>query len=221
MSRIVSFAFILGTLLLSRALVSAQDDVPKAVQALFQNTCAQCHGPKGEGNALLQAPPIAALPAWYVRTQLENFRAGRRGFHPQDIAGQMMRSISLVLNSANIPGIATMVASLPRAATPPGSKADPSAGERIYSERCAECHRYNGTGELVFGSAPLAGLPEWYLTAQLRKFKNGQRGAAVGDANGQKMILAATYIEDEATLKSVVAYIMTLREVKAEELFGN
>ena len=218
MSRIVTL--FLSVSLCAGECVLAQDDGSKVVAALFQNACAQCHGAKGEGNATLQAPPIAGLPAWYVRAQMENFRAGRRGFHPQDIAGQMMRSICLVLDPANIPGIAMLVASLPRAAAPPSPKVDLTAGTRLYSERCAECHRYNGGGELVFGSAPLVGLPDGYLTAQLHKFKNGQRGAAPGDANGQKMILAVSYIEDEAMLKSVVAYIMTLREVKPEDVFG-
>lgn len=221
MSRIITFVYILSTSLFGGARVCAQDNAAKIAGALFQNACAQCHGAKGEGNVTFQAPPIAGLPAWYVRVQVENFRAGRRGVHPQDIAGQMMRSISMVVDPVNIPGIAGLVAALPRAASPPTPKMDMSIGARLYADRCAECHRYNGTGELVFGAAPLAGLPDWYLMAQLRKFKNGQRGAAPGDANGQKMILAASYIEDEATLKSVVAYIMSLREIKAEQVFGN
>lgn len=192
----------------------------KAVMVMFQNTCVQCHGAKGEGNEALKAPPIAGLPAWYVRAQMENFRAGRRGSHPEDIAGQLMRSMSLVLGAEKIEDLAKVVEAMPRGATPHPPKRDVNAGERLYTERCAECHRYNGTGELVFGSAPLAALPDWYLAAQLHKFKNGQRGAAPGDANGQKMILAATYIEDEAMLESVVSYIMTLSEEKPEAAFG-
>ena len=57
----------------------AQDAAPPVAAILFQNVCASCHGAKGEGNPAFQAPAIAGLPDWYVRGQLEAFRAGRRG----------------------------------------------------------------------------------------------------------------------------------------------
>lgn len=205
-SRIAS----LVTLLLLAAEARAQESSLSPATVLFQNACSTCHGAKGEGNPAFQAPAIAGLPAWYVRAQLEHFRAGQRGAHAQDVSGQMMRAISLSLDAPKVTAAADFVAALPRTTPASTLPADPSAGARLYAERCAECHRYNGTGELVFGAAPLAGLPDWYLAAQLRKFKNGQRGAAPEDANGQKMVLAASYIEDDATLQSVVAYLMTL-----------
>jgi cytochrome c553 len=78
-----------------------------------------------------------------------------------------------------------------------------------------ECHRFNGEGELVFGAAPLVGLQDWYLAAQLRKFKAGVRGAAEGDENGQKMVHATrSFIEDEEMVKSIVAWLMQLQELK-------
>lgn len=195
--------------LLATRLASAQETAT-AGAVLFRNVCAQCHGGKGEGNHQLQAPAIAGLPAWYVTQQLENFRAGRRGSHPQDLAGQMMRSISLALDEAKSADTAALVATLPLSRPVATLKADSTAGARLYAERCAECHRFNGAGELAFGAAPLAGLPDWYLLAQLEKFKNGQRGAAPKDVNGQKMVLAASYIEDDAMLKSLAAYLVTL-----------
>jgi cytochrome c553 len=194
--------------------VQAEEPAPRPGAVLFQNACAQCHGAKGEGNPVFHAPAIGGLPIWYVRQQIENFRAGRRGAHEKDVPGQLMRAMSLSLDEPKIADAAAFVAALPQANPLATIKADTTIGARLYAERCAECHRYNGSGELVFGSAPLAGLPDWYLLSQLQKFKNGQRGTAPGDVNGQKMVLAASYIEDEATMKSVVACIISLGETK-------
>jgi cytochrome c oxidase subunit 2 len=91
-----------------------------------------------------------------------------------------------------------------------------------------ECHRFNGEGEIVFGAAPLVGLQDWYLAAQLRKFKAGIRGAAKNDENGQKMVKAArNFIEDEDMVLSLSAWLMKLQEPKkatsaaeADILFG-
>jgi hypothetical protein len=42
------------------------------------------------------------------------------------------------------------------------------------------------------------------------------RGALKQDANGQKMVFSSSFIEDEAMLKSVVAYLRTLSEKPRE-----
>jgi len=55
--------------------------------------CAACHGAKGEGNAALQAPALAARSDWYLVTQLKNFRDGLRGADARDTYGAQMRAI--------------------------------------------------------------------------------------------------------------------------------
>ena len=85
-----------------------------------------------------------------------------------------------------------------------------------------ECHRFNGEGEIVFGSAPLVGLQDWYLASQLRKFKDGRRGAEKNDANGQKMVhVTASFIEGEEMIQSVSAYIMKLQQKPAPNASGD
>ena len=182
---------------------------------IFQNLCATCHGAKGEGKAELKAPSIANLPAWYVRNQLENFQQDRRGAHPQDVEGQMMRAIAKVLDASQTRAIASLVESLPRAHPVPTITTAVERGKELYSDRCMECHRYNGEGELVFGAAPLVGLQDWYLATQLRKFRDGLRGSAGDDANGQKMVhVTRSFIEDEEMVQSVVAWLMKLQKPK-------
>ena len=74
-----------------------------------------------------------------------------------------------------------------------------------------ECHRYNASGEMAFGSPPLIGRQSWYLEEQLKKFKAGKRGAIKNDVNGAKMVqITNFFVEDEQMLRDVVAYIMTL-----------
>jgi cytochrome c553 len=56
--------------------------------------CAACHGARGEGNAALQAPALAARSDWYLVAQLRNFRSGIRGADARDTLGAQMRAIS-------------------------------------------------------------------------------------------------------------------------------
>jgi cytochrome c oxidase subunit II len=60
-------------------------------------TCAACHGARGEGNAALQAPALAARSDWYLATQLANYKAGLRGADERDIHGAQMRAIAATL----------------------------------------------------------------------------------------------------------------------------
>jgi cytochrome c oxidase subunit II len=60
-------------------------------------SCAACHGPAGEGNAELGGPALAAMNDWYLVAQLENYRDGMRGTHPEDIYGQQMAAAMQML----------------------------------------------------------------------------------------------------------------------------
>ncbi|WP_157218109.1 c-type cytochrome [Flavisphingomonas formosensis] len=64
-------------------------------RALFES-CAACHGARGEGNPTLQAPAIGGLDSWYVARQLANFRKGIRG-REGDAEGEQMRAAAALL----------------------------------------------------------------------------------------------------------------------------
>lgn len=53
-------------------------------------SCATCHGAEGEGNEAFGAPALAGQNDWYLVTQLNNFKAGYRGAHPDDSFGATM-----------------------------------------------------------------------------------------------------------------------------------
>ncbi|QIF05211.1 c-type cytochrome [Roseimicrobium sp. ORNL1] len=213
---------LLAALLVSQvAAVHGADEAKGAGQeaaVLYQNVCAACHGPKGEGRQDLKAPSIAALPDWYVRAQLENFRNDRRGTHSQDPEGQLMRAVSKVLTADQAKAMAVHVASLPRHTPVATIQADTTEGRLLYGERCMECHRYNAEGELFFGSPPLIGLQDWYLASQIKKYQTGIRGVHPKDVNGQKMVFSSSFVESEEVLHSLVAYLLELQKPKVTEV---
>jgi cytochrome c553 len=187
---------------------------------LFQNVCSHCHGPQGEGKEQVRAPSIAHLPNWYVTTQLTNFHDGKRGRDTKaDPQGALMASIAKALKSEQVQAVALHVEKLPLVV--PEKRvidgADVAAGQSLFNERCMDCHRYNASGEMAFGSPPLVGRQDWYLLAQLRKFKNLHRGSVKGDEKGAKMVQIATlFIEEEAAMKNVVSYILSLNPMPEE-----
>ncbi|MDZ7668010.1 MAG: c-type cytochrome [Gammaproteobacteria bacterium] len=65
-------------------------------QRLYQS-CAACHGVRGEGNETLLSPPLAGQNDWYLVSQLELFRSGARGSAPDDAHGAIMRAAAQTL----------------------------------------------------------------------------------------------------------------------------
>ncbi|MCF7784548.1 MAG: c-type cytochrome [Prosthecobacter sp.] len=184
-------------------------------KTIFQTVCAQCHGTAGEGKVELKSPSIAGMPSWYVTTQFANLREGRRGHDATDPQSFMMAAVAKALQPEQIKAVVAHVEKMPMQ-VPMGkdraiANANAQDGMRLFQERCMECHRYNASGEMAFGSPPLIGRQSWYLEEQLKKFKSGKRGAIKNDVNGAKMVqITNFFVEDEQMLRDVVAYIMTL-----------
>ncbi len=177
---------------------------------IFQQVCANCHGEKGEGKEELKAPSIGGLPEWYVAEQTEKFRSGLRGAHPKDIFGQQMRAITLSLTPEQVKDASAYNQKLPAGKTQKrGGKASIDRGRYIFANNCMACHRYNGSGEIVFHSAPLISLNIEYLERQLKKYRNGWRGNDESDLYGKKMIDTAQLMEDQE-IEDVVNYIGAL-----------
>ncbi|WP_395737344.1 c-type cytochrome [Prosthecobacter sp.] len=191
-------------------------------KVIFQTVCAQCHGSAGEGKPELKSPSIAGMPSWYVNTQFANLREGRRGHDAADPQSFMMAAVAKALQPEQIKAVVAHVEQMPMK-VPVGkdremANTNPQEGMRLFQERCMECHRYNASGEMAFGSPPLIGRQGWYLEEQLKKFKAGKRGAVKNDVNGAKMVQMTTlFIEDEQMLRDVVAYIMTLNPESKEQ----
>lgn len=178
----------------------------------YAAVCAVCHGPNGEGNRQLLAPSIAGLPAWFIRLQLEQFRKGHRGTHPDDVPGRQMRQVALLLEQPAIDAVAVQIEAMEKTPTEwTGVEPAPTLvrARKIYANQCMSCHRFNGTGERVFRSAPLIGLPDWYLAEQLKKYRAGWRGTEPADHYGAKMVEVASRLSDQ-DIEEMAAYLAAL-----------
>jgi cbb3-type cytochrome c oxidase subunit III len=177
---------------------------------VFQ-TCAPCHGTDGSGNPSVGAPNIAGMKEWYVEEEVDKFRAGVRGMQFSDMEGMRMRPMALSLDSEDdVKAVARYVESLPpvrHAASLPG---DAQAGQVIFAT-CAACHGDNGAGNEDLKAPRIAGVDDWYLAAELRKFRSGVRGAHPKDAGGRLMRPMARGLANEDAIRNVVAYVETLK----------
>lgn len=60
---------------------------------LYEPVCGVCHSPNGEGIWAVNAPALAGMSDWYLVRQLQNFKSGLRGAHPNDEYGFQMTSM--------------------------------------------------------------------------------------------------------------------------------
>jgi cytochrome c553 len=146
-----------------------------------------------------------------VEAQLHKFRTDVRGAHPDDAEGLRMRPMSRqLMNEAELTTVAAYVAGLPRA---PSAKTlaggDATAGAAAFAT-CTACHGPTGQGNQALNAPPLVGQADWYLLAQLKKFKAGIRGANPKDASGATMRPMAMTLADEQAMHNVLAHVATL-----------
>jgi cytochrome c553 len=177
---------------------------------LFEN-CVPCHQQDGSGNPAVGAPNIAGMTDWYVEEELEKFRTGARGAHFSDMEGMRMRPMALSLpTDDDVKAVAHYVGTMSpvrHAASLPG---DPTAGARSYAT-CGACHGVQGAGNPDLKAPRIAGTDDWYLAAQLRKYRSGVRGANAKDPEGALMRPMARTLPNEDAIRNVVAYIGTLK----------
>jgi cytochrome c553 len=186
---------------------------PTARGDTFYDGCRNCHGEDGQGGPRFGAPPIAGLDAWYIEAQLKKFRAGLRGYHPDDAPGLRMRPMSQFLpTDREVADVALYVSKLP---TPPAPERT-AAFAQASTDRaktafmvCTACHGADGSGNQALGAPPIAGHPDWYVFEQLKKFKAGRRGALPQDAQGATMRAIAASL-DEPAMIDLAAYVSTL-----------
>jgi cytochrome c oxidase subunit 2 len=204
-----SLVLLIGGLSLSGCSLGKTDAATRG-QEIFQ-TCVPCHNADGSGNPEIGAPNIAGMKEWYVERELEKFRAGVRGMQFNDVEGMRMRPMALsITTDADVEAVAHYVENMPpirHASTLPG---DPKAGATLYAT-CGACHGDNGAGNQDLGAPRIAGVDDWYLATELRKFRSGVRGTNPKDREGRLMRPMARALPDEDAIRNVVAYAETLK----------
>lgn len=171
--------------------------------------CQTCHGADGVGNVGVQAPRLAGMEPWYLKLQLEKFRAGIRGTHPEDFQGSEMQPMAALLTDEGIAEVVEWVGSWPYVPTEVTLVGDAAAGATLYGT-CATCHGSSAEGSEAMGAPALAGQNDWYLVTQLTNFRAGYRGTHPQDSQGSQMVAFARMLADDKAITDVVSYINTL-----------
>lgn len=192
-------------------LLAAQTSLYRS-QSIYRQLCASCHGSQGEGNYSVKAPALAGLPHWYVKTQLEKFKNGIRGKHPQDVGGLKMYPIAKMFSDKDISEISEFVGTFKKILPEAKLSGDFVKGQQKYAT-CVACHGITGEGNQTLNSPPLTNMSDWYLFKQLKAFQSGLRGAdASKDPTGAIMAPMARTLKDEKDMLDVISYLRTLQE---------
>jgi cytochrome c oxidase subunit 2 len=178
--------------------------------------CAACHGSQGEGNPVLHSPKLAGQGGWYLRRQIEYFKNGARGSHPDDEFGkQMAPMVATLVNDAAVENVIAYIQTLPDNPTEHTVTGDLENGADIYVT-CGACHGWDGEGRYAVNASRLAGMSDWYLVTQLKNFRKGARGVHDNDKYGVQMAMMAAILRSDARIDDVVAYINTLSGGQAQ-----
>jgi cytochrome c oxidase subunit 2 len=192
----------------SQFAMAADGDAERG-KAAFE-ICAACHGMNGEGNQAMNAPASGGQDEWYVSRQLQNFRAGTRGAHAEDVYGAQMRPMALTLaDDQAVADVAAYVATLPAPTPAITVEGDAAAGKNAYAI-CVACHGANGEGNISLNAPRLSNQHDWYIVRQLQNFKKGIRGTHKGDVYGAQMRPMAMVLANDQAVNDVTAYISTL-----------
>jgi cytochrome c553 len=213
MKTIRQLAVAITTLLLLSACDSAKqpDEAAVAAASGSYKTCAGCHGVNGEGNVTLQAPALVNLDAWYLKRQIENFRAGIRGSDPKDTWGmQMAAQAALLADPAEVDAVVAQIASFDDVVPAVTVSGDAARGKDFYSMTCGACHGPDGEGNETLNSPSLRGLDDWYLVRQYGNFRDGLRGAHAEDRYGQQMQRMSKVLKSDQDIRDVAAYLASV-----------
>lgn len=211
MKRIALLSLLVFTVPL--ASYAAEPDLERGKELYF--LCSTCHGPAGEGNALLNTPAAGKQDTWYVERQLINYRANLRGYWDplEDIYGNQMRNFAIaqVPDEQAIIDMAAYMHSLEAPTLPVTVEGDPEEGRKIYEETCIACHGPNGEGSTLLGSPRISNQFDWYLLRQLDDFLSGARGQQRDDIFGTQMRYMAQVLDTEQKRKDVISYIASFK----------
>lgn len=169
--------------------------------------CVACHGEKGEGNIVLNAPMLAGQSQEYLSRQLQHFKSGIRGSHEKDLLGKQMSMVMQQLDiNKDVPALTQYLSAQPPVNAINKTSGDLKNGSRYYQAKCGACHGGKAEGNPAFKAPKLAGLDSDYLQRQMANFVNGVRGFDAKDKYGRQMaMMARTSSGDE--LRDIIHFI--------------
>jgi cytochrome c553 len=91
-------------------------------------------------------------------------------------------------------------------------------GADLY-RNCIPCHGNDGSGNADVGAPSIAGAPQWYVEAQLGKFKHGQRAYHPDDITGLRMRPMTLTLPTDDDVEDVAGYVASLTPVQVKRTF--
>lgn len=169
--------------------------------AALYETCAACHGPKGEGASDGTVPAIAGQSYTVLAKQIVDFRAGVRS----DPRMEHFTNRQHLAFSQPLADVAMYVSKLaPAAPKAPPKGVDVDRGATAYARTCARCHGDLGEGKEDTLAPRVAGQHYRYLLQQLDAAPSGERRTMVPSHAGLPGTLS------RKDLEGVAAYLTTL-----------
>ena len=206
----MNFLSLVSTLVVIGFSPSLSAEVSDA-QAIYDTNCSACHGLEAEGNPALFAPRLAGQTPTYIVEQLRQFSEGRRGAHPDDANGALMRGVSQSLTDEQIESLAMLLSARRSAFIPEELTGNFEAGKELYQSTCLSCHGVAAEGIPHLGTPNLNVLSYWYTRQQIEKFSQGWRGEDVdGNIRAAWMRAIANHISEDQ-VQDVSIYVESLR----------
>lgn len=213
MKRTLLLAAVAGALPVAAALAqapAAKPDLAKA-ESIVKEVCAACHGVDGNSASPVN-PNLAGQTAEYITLQLAHFQAGIR-VNPvmQGMAATLkpedMKTLGIYFSQQKPKGLAAKDAALVTA----GQKLFRGGDSASGMPACAACHSPTGAG-IPKNYPRLAGQYADYTYAQLKAFRDGERGAdkAGKDSNGKIMATISARMSDPQ-MRALAEYTAGLR----------
>ena len=106
-------------------------------------------------------------------------------------------------------GLLALAAALSAA---PAVAQDIARGEALFA-LCQQCHGNDAGGSAETLAPAIAGMPAWYLTAQLQKFRAGGRGTHFDDISGMRMRPMSMWLRNDEDVANVAAYVSSKPKV--------
>lgn len=143
-------------------------------------SCAACHGADGNA-AIAMYPSLAGQSETYLVKQLQDFKKAVESKGKSGRVNAVMGGMAAVLSADDMQNLAAYFASQTHNPMQVDSNA---AGKKLFFSgdpangipACMACHTVNGKGMGYAAIPAIAGQNADYLTAQLEKFRNGERG---------------------------------------------
>lgn len=163
--------------------------------------CALCHMPEGWGLSNGSVPQIAGQHRKVVIKQLADIRAGNRdNFLMAPYSS--VESMGGVQSVADVAGyIDTLEISV---GTSKGAGDDLELGQRIYREKCAQCHGATGEGDDDRAMPRIQSQHYDYLVRQFESIRDGKR------RNADPEMLAQIQGFDARQMRAVLDYVSRL-----------